>query len=757
MTDPAPSTVTGMVDLLEQYFALGLHVIPLDRGSKRTTEPDWAARGETAIEPLVERTARHLGLTAGAVAAELLSDDDCRLNFGVLNEASSTVVLDIDDDRAVAALEAGLAFLHATCPDFGGIVWRSPRGIKRLWRRPKALDPGIVALRHRARLSDGVVRVQTLVELRSSGQDVLPGSWRDDVEGGFRITLVQPLPARLPAMPAPLVTLFRRMREDGELVRVMQQAAGVDVALTGLDPVQADEYPRRLAARVAERATISGALSVEYLLTKHGYTQQGRRWREPGSSHASGIAPPKPGITEHWQCWHESSPLAGQFDAWRAFVELEHGGDLAAAIAAARDLPSRLRVVRHDSGDEPDTSAPVGKPDQIEADVYEVDDGPQVILPTLSAVSRAFRDGQMMSGGDLYRHWEAGEIVAPTSLVRGVIQLYPGLFLVSGHSKGGKSLLALQWALAMAYGKGLTLGGIESEVDSSRVLYVTLDDASEVRMIKRAVDVLTEARVERTRFANVLDQVDFAATWPPEQIVSALDEGEPTPSREDALIATLERGIRERRPYRFVIIDTLVAWEMVVSTRDVVRGQYDAVRPLQMIAQNYGVIVMLIGHNNKAKFDYESPFMSISGSQGRPAAADGMMVLHRVSADASRRRLSFFAFRGRDGEDQEFTMELDGIVWRHAGPGSLAKNSGKGYYNEIVEVLYNEPIGSWMKGDDIIEAIREMEPSAKPSSIRNQLRTMSRDGTLMSQRGRNLAGYQLSTELRLSMAATRKF
>lgn len=74
--------------------------------------------------------------------------------------------------------------------------------------------------------------------------------------------------------------------------------------------------------------------TVEDLLERHGYQQHGDRWSAPQSTGAPGIR--KIEGTDLWESSHGSDLLQGTFDAWAAYVQLDHAGDLAAAEAAAQ-------------------------------------------------------------------------------------------------------------------------------------------------------------------------------------------------------------------------------------------------------------------------------------------------------------------------------------------------------------------------------------------------------------------------------------
>ena len=74
--------------------------------------------------------------------------------------------------------------------------------------------------------------------------------------------------------------------------------------------------------------------SIADLLGAHGYTQRGKRWSKPGTSHGAGVMLLNDGrLYSH----HAGDPLAGRAcDAFDVFATLEHGGDVRAAVRALR-------------------------------------------------------------------------------------------------------------------------------------------------------------------------------------------------------------------------------------------------------------------------------------------------------------------------------------------------------------------------------------------------------------------------------------
>lgn len=76
--------------------------------------------------------------------------------------------------------------------------------------------------------------------------------------------------------------------------------------------------------------------TVESILEAHGYPyhRQEKRWSHPGATGGPGIRP-IPGKDGLWRSDHAGDPLHGTFDAWAAYVQLDHEGDVEAAKASS--------------------------------------------------------------------------------------------------------------------------------------------------------------------------------------------------------------------------------------------------------------------------------------------------------------------------------------------------------------------------------------------------------------------------------------
>lgn len=190
----------------------------------------------------------------------------------------------------------------------------------------------------------------TCLEFRADSpnlQDTVPGIVYYDKQGNLcqqqyanckRLDDAPPLPDDLLAWWERCSTDITFLREQQErFFRAIGDAPNLSIS-TGKGGSLAFAAP-------GYRTDYNRTHKVEELLDRHGYTwhQDVQRWAPPTASGAPGVRP-IPGRDDLWRSDHASDPLHGTFDAWTAFVQLDHGGDLEAAkaaIDATRQPPPR--------------------------------------------------------------------------------------------------------------------------------------------------------------------------------------------------------------------------------------------------------------------------------------------------------------------------------------------------------------------------------------------------------------------------------
>ena len=204
--------------------------------------------------------------------------------------------------------------------------------------------------------------------------------------------------------------------------------------------------------------------------------------------------------------------------------------------------------------------------------------------------------------------------------------LYPGLYILAGAPKIGKSWLALDLCLSVAEGEPF----LKHETHKGQVLYLALED-SLLRLQNRLYE-FTEEPAEGLQFST---------------LAKAIGSG---------LEQQLEDAKRRLPDLRLIVIDTL---QKVRRTVDVKYGSdYSELGALKSVADKLGVAILLIHHTRK---EHDSdPFNMISGTTGLNGCADGSFVLTREKRSENSGTLHC---TGRDIESAEIAVRFEGHRW----------------------------------------------------------------------------------------------
>ena len=234
--------------------------------------------------------------------------------------------------------------------------------------------------------------------------------------------------------------------------------------------------------------------------------------------------------------------------------------------------------------------------------------------------------------------------------------LYAGdCILIVGNAKAGKSVFALQLAMAVASG-GLALGSIPIE-RVRPVLYLNLDDKPS-RVKARASFML--AAYPDGAYPEALE---FAHRWPP------IDRG-----GEGMLIDWCER-----HPDGVIVIDLL---ERIRPVRlgGIYESDYAALGPLADMAHTYGVGVVVVHHTNKqgqgAGQEF-NPAQAVSGSMAVQGAVDAWLTFHPVIPEQpDTRRVTI---SGRDTALSQYQVTWDDFLhgWQWEGESIQQKVTSK--------------------------------------------------------------------------------
>jgi hypothetical protein len=250
-------------------------------------------------------------------------------------------------------------------------------------------------------------------------------------------------------------------------------------------------------------------------------------------------------------------------------------------------------------------------------------------------------------------NWREGAISAQALMAKvfpDTVYIVPGILpegltLLVGRPKVGKSWWALDLCLAVA-GEGYFMGGIVPGIRGD-VLYLALED-NQRRLQRRMKKLLGNAEVP--------ERLTFHTRW------RRANEGG---------IDDIREWCDEHPDAKLVVIDTLQTIRPLAGP-DGYAKDYQAIEPLQKLAGERSISVVVLHHDRKA--DADDVFDTISGTLGLSGSSDAMLVLKR---DPNVRFV--LHGRGRDIEDFEkaMTFEKATCQWRMVGDAEEVKRSAQ--------------------------------------------------------------------------------
>ena len=217
-------------------------------------------------------------------------------------------------------------------------------------------------------------------------------------------------------------------------------------------------------------------------------------------------------------------------------------------------------------------------------------------------------------------------------LVEGM--LAPGLYILAGASKIGKSWLVLQIAHHVSMGLPLW----ERKVQKSEVLYLALED--------------TERRIQ-----NRLMRICGGETG---EIAFATEAEVLGRGFEEQVTNYLHNHPRAK----LVIVDTLIKVREMNSRGSAYADDYATMTAFKRIAERYGITMLIVHHTRKQE---AGDIMDmISGTTGIMGCADGAMVLERPMRRAPRGSISM---TGRDFQDAKISLTQNSLTmcWEFVG------------------------------------------------------------------------------------------
>ena len=204
--------------------------------------------------------------------------------------------------------------------------------------------------------------------------------------------------------------------------------------------------------------------------------------------------------------------------------------------------------------------------------------------------------------------------------------LYPGLYLLAGAPKIGKSWLALDLCLSVASGEQF----LKHDTSREQVVYLSLEDTL-LRLQNRLYELTDEPQ----------DELHFAI-------------------RSGTIGSALEQQIEECKAklpaLKLVVIDTL---QKIREATDISYGSdYKELSSLKVLADRLQICILLIHHTRKCRDD--DPFNRISGSTGLMGCVDGAMVMIERKRGSGK---AILHCTGRDIEPMELNLLFQNCHW----------------------------------------------------------------------------------------------
>ena len=783
------ATTATIADVLQQLINLKLDLIPIRPGGKVPLRSAWNVPVGRTVDAFLKAAVSDT-IVAGSSTVEGFTAGIA--NIGVLNEPSHVVTLDCDSPLASKALQAACKSLagdiHTLYPDSS---WNSARGQKAMYRRPSTTVAGRTVFRV---WQPDRGEYDVIFELRGTGQDVLPPSWREDA--GVRLAWFHDVPTEIAPMPKWLAELNVQLAIGrGPAIDAMCEALGLTPeqrARTHSTSHSMTGYPVALVTFAAERAYVNAKFKVEDLLTDIGYERAGKRWKPGGSTHAPGIIAPR-NDKENWLCEHESDPLAGVFDAWRIMVEHIYDGD--AVKAAEETRREQKKAIKREPPPEPEPAKPV-KAKKAKAlpdskPVREPDDEdhkPEGHTPKVRS-----------KHGALPADFLTAKTAGIKPIVRGLLNLPPGMHLLSAMPKAGKSTLTTAIMLAVATGR--TLSGCTTDTPS-HVIFCAFDEnvpqnlQPRMRLLMKKHNLPADLIQANTSIFSAPDtfmdwardegidtQAPLPFEWVPDE---AMEEGE---AKARAQLLRAKYNPYSRALYHFIkatgarlcVVDVITKMRVKslgmgnAYDRDI--EEFDG---FNTIGVKTSCAIIGVHHMNKAAAGVLSDggsnslakvsgtnaiagsvqsIISMSSISGRDADPETLtaiepkgtkIAIDHVARDSLGLRTSAFSLVATHIEDEDTTA----MEWIYMGPIDVLAGGDEKQF--VVDWLFDQPAQNWMPATAIFAACvaAGIMTSRRLDAFRKILQRMSRAHLLDSNRGPG-GGFRLSAPERAIVKAKR--
>ncbi len=268
--------------------------------------------------------------------------------------------------------------------------------------------------------------------------------------------------------------------------------------------------------------------------------------------------------------------------------------------------------------------------------------------------------------------------------------LAPGLYILAGASKIGKSWLVLQMAHHVSTGTPLW----HRKTIKSDVLYLCLEDTQE--RIQRRLMTICDGGTGNIFFATDAEMMGMGVE---EQVSSFL---------------------RGHQQIKLVIVDTLIKVRGISISRSAYADDYATMTILKNLAERFKVALVMVHHTRKQ--ESQDIMEMISGTNGLMGCADGAIILDRPKRQLPEGSLSM---TGRDFEDAKLLLRQnrETMCWEFVGYEDEQSEEERDPVLSAVSTLVAMQ-GSWTgTATELTEILREMDPQLdlSPNSLARKL------------------------------------
>lgn len=207
-----------------------------------------------------------------------------------------------------------------------------------------------------------------------------------------------------------------------------------------------------------------------------------------------------------------------------------------------------------------------------------------------------------------------------------------GFALLGGTPKAGKSLFALDLAIAVSSGKPFLA---DWPVKQGKVLYITYEDTFR-RLQKRLRE--KHGQGEHVDLSNI----HFHLKWP---------------SMNHGGLNLFKPMVEALGDVRLIVVDTLACFQGM-GVKQGYTAQYEVIAEMSRIANDLGVAMIALHHTTKLKAaKWKQAFY---GSNGVTGGADTLMLLDRDEEGAG----ATLRAAGRDIEERALRLMMEGAAWK---------------------------------------------------------------------------------------------